>query len=371
MALRFANITADHLPAIRRFNTRMRAGGVDAAYLIEESAPAADPDRTAPVYSDRIVALDPDGEVRGGYIGQWRDYWVDGEIRRLGNYQSPISEGIIDKKYTATGVVITRHALATHPYWHTTGMGGLDRPLPRMLKSLGWQLAPVPFLFRVNRPGAFFREFRYFRSRAAVQAGMYALAYSGAGWLGVRALDVWQALRYPAPKLRLESVDRFDEVADAHWERCKTHFRFAAVRSAAHLNHLYRPGDGRFQRLLFWEGARLAGWAVLLRYTMRDNKYFGNLTTGVLADCLAMPEDLPAVAHAAGHALAGSGVDVSLANATHEGVLEGLRRAGFRSGPTNYGVGLSKPMAALLRPEGGAQPGMLLMRGDGDGLSNF
>src|SRR5262249_38702961 len=155
-----------------------------------------DLDRSQPVFSERVVALDHESEVRGSYIVQWRNYWVEGESRRLGNYQTPISEGIIDKKHTATGVSLTRYALSTHPDWYTTGMGGLDRPLPRLVKSLGWQLALVPFLFRINRPFSFLRDFRYFRANVARQMALYSLAYTGTGWLGVRALDAFRALTF-------------------------------------------------------------------------------------------------------------------------------------------------------------------------------
>lgn len=372
MATRFERLDNLYLPAIRRFNARMRAGGVEELFMIEEPAQVSPVDESAPIWSERILAIDDQGEVRGSYIVQWRDYWVDGAVRRLGNYQTPLSEGIIDKKYAAIGVLLTRHALASNPDWYTVGMGGLDRPLPRMLKTLGWQLEAVPFFFHIDRPSRFFRQIRHLRKKPVNRLGLNVLAFSGAGWLGVRSLDWIRAWSAPRQRLRMETVPRFGEAADAHWEQWKTGYRFAAVRTAGNLNHLYRPEDPRYRRLMIWDGSRLLGWAVLLRQPMQDNKYFGNMTVGVLADCLAAPGDLPAVIRAAAAGFADMDVDVSIANPLHAGVLEGLRQSGFLAGPTNFGFGLSRSMASLLQaPVSGAASGIHIMRGDGDGLANF
>jgi len=369
MAMQFVRFEEQHLDAVRRFNARMRAGGVEDLFLIEEKQCAAPASEAAPVRSERILAVDGE-EVRGSYIVQWREYRVAGENRRLGNYQTPVSEGIIDKKHTAAGLLMTRYALSSNPYWYTVGMGGLERPLPRMLKSMGWHLSLVPFRFRIHRPARFFREIRHLRTTAARRTALNTLAWTGAGWAGVKGLELARRLpSHPAAGLRLETVARFDEWADGLWERVRDRFPFAGMRTAAHLNALYAPEDGRYRRVRISSGERLLGWAVLLRQPMKENKYFGNMTAGVLADCLAAPEDLAAVAGAASRAMEELDIDVAFANPLHAACLEGLHKAGFLAGPTNYGFGLSKAITGLLDPID--LPALHLMRGDGDGLSNF
>ena len=189
----------------------MRAGGVDDRYLIEETPSAQPGPEPAPIYSERLLATGTE-EVRGGYIAQWRDYRVAGETRRLGNYQSPISEGIIDKKHTTAALLMIRHALVANPYWYTVGMGGLERPLPRILKSLGWHVSLVPFRFRIHHPARFFRDIRHLRTTAARRAALNLLSWTGVGWAGMRGLELVRALpSHPATGLRVETISRFDE----------------------------------------------------------------------------------------------------------------------------------------------------------------
>ena len=137
------------------------------------------------------------------------------------------------------------------------------------------------------------------------------------------------------------------------------------------MNALYPVSDPRYHRLRIHSGSRLLGWAVLLRHELRENPYFGNMTAGVLADGLAAPAGLASLAGAASRHMEGLAVDVGFANPLHAACLDGLHRAGFLAGPTNYGFGISKALCALLSPVIAALPSMHLMRADGDGLSNF
>jgi len=146
-----------HLGAVRRFNQRMRERGVDPAYLLPtevQDDPPGDP--APPIWSEYILAVESDtingSEVRGAYLAQWRKFLVMGEERRLGNYQTPISEGIIDRKYTSVGIASLKFAMRSNPYWYTVGMGGLDRPLPKILRSFGWNLVLVPRAQRESIP---------------------------------------------------------------------------------------------------------------------------------------------------------------------------------------------------------------------------
>src|SRR5205085_3455005 len=91
--------------------------------------------------------------VRGGYTLRAQDFSIAGQIRRVAHYRLPLSEGLVDKAYIGVGALMLRHALSQWPLLFALGMGGLDRPLPRMLQALGWSLKPVGFYFKVlNAP---------------------------------------------------------------------------------------------------------------------------------------------------------------------------------------------------------------------------
>lgn len=359
-----------HLNGVRRFNERLRAAGVEPAFLIGLDELSTLAPRSSPVSTERILAVDGD-EVRGGYLVQWRDFLVAGEVRRLGNYQTPVSEGIVNKQFASVGLVLLKYALRASPYWYTVGMGGLERPLPRILKSLQWHLQLVPLWLRVHRASAFLREIRYLRSTAARRFALGTLRWTGAGWLGLQVLGGLAAARLPSIRIAAEPFVQFDQWADTFWDEVSAEFPFAAVRKAKVLNALYPPSDPRYRRLRITVDGRPAGWVVLLRQALQDNRYFGNMTAGVIADCLAAPADILAVLLAASRELDSMGVDFSFANPLHAACDDALRRIGYRTAPTNYGFGLSKPLAALLNPLDTCLRMSHLMRGDGDGLSNF
>lgn len=345
MRIAIVPYVTEHSAAIQRFNTRVGA----SAFPFEE--PGAD--------EAAYVAVES-GEVRGGYILRRQCFWIVGKMKQVAHYRSPLSEGIANKAYAGVGPQLLRSALQAEPLLYALGMGGLGQPLPRMLKAMGWGVSAVPFYARVLRPQRFLREIRALRTGEARTAAIEAARLTGAGWIGIRALQRF------AGKPRLsgrapEVVDGFDGWADRLWERVRSRYALAAVRSSAALNGLY--GDGRFLRVRAGD----AGWAVMLDTEMREHKQFGNLRVGTIVDCLARPEDAGAVVSAATRVLEERGVDVIISNQAHAAWGEALRAAGFLAGPTNFVFAASKAMAGLLAPFEAAAMEMHINRGDGDG----
>src|SRR5207247_10706820 len=96
--------------------------------------------------------------VRGGFILHSQEFFFHGKPQPVVYYHLPISEGIVNKAYAGVGVHMLRGALTLQPMLFALGMGGFDRPLPQMLKVMGWSLCAVPFYFRVNHAATFLRE---------------------------------------------------------------------------------------------------------------------------------------------------------------------------------------------------------------------
>src|SRR5260370_29924112 len=138
--------------AVCAFNCRLQAGGCD------EFVSPEPPENGR----QEFLVLD-DGCVRGGYILRAQDFSFGGQIRQVAHYRSPLSEGVIDKAYVGVGALMLRHALARQPLLFALGMGGMDRPLPRMLQAMGWCLRLVGFYFKVLRPARFLRNIRSIR----------------------------------------------------------------------------------------------------------------------------------------------------------------------------------------------------------------
>ena len=361
MPIRIRPYEEDHVAAVRDFNRRLSG----RTFPFPESAVPEwlPPAPGSHLYQEQYLALDG-GAVRGGYILKLQDFSLAGAALPIGYYHSAVAEGIADPKYGTVGVQLLLDALRRSPLLYALGMGGFDRPLPQMLQAAGWTLGAVPFHFRVAHPARFLRNIRPLRANRARRTAMDLAAFSGAGWAGLRLVQLLRTRR-PQPAPVAEIVPSFGDWADDVWHKSRLHYPFLAVRDRETLETLY-PG-ARFLRLKIAAGGSLLGWAVALDTAMQQDQYFGNMRLGSLVDFLAKPEDAFPVVHAAAAFLAGRGVDLIVANQGHAAWTAAFHRAGFWQGPSNFLFGASRALAKRL-PGGGSDPGQLfLTRGDGDG----
>lgn len=354
----------EHIPAVRAFNARLSAAGVDGEMRFPEH-PLTEwlphlPGRR--IYQEPFVALD-DGAVRGGFILKHQEFSFRGEARAIAHYRLPLSEGIVDRRYAGLGIRMLRSALQKQPLLFALGMGGFEQPLPRMLKAMGWRMTAVPFHFRVTRPFRFLRGMRALRGTALRRMLLDAAAFSGAGWAGLQ-VSQWRAGGRGASGA-VEICDRFGPWADALWEKSNYGYGLAAVRDRAALELLYPAASPRFVRLQVRRGPMTAGWAVVLDTRMRGHKQFGDLRVGTIADCLAAPENAALVVRAAARELEARGVDLIISNQAHGAWTKALRAAGFLSGPSNFLFAASPRLAELLEPFDLSE--IHMNRGDGDG----
>jgi hypothetical protein len=234
------------------------------------------------------------------------------------------------------GLRMVRDALAREPRLYALGMGGWDKPLPQMLKRLGWSICAVPFHFKVVHPARFLREVRAIRTSPLRRLALDAAAYTGAGWLGMKALGIARRL----PPCESDLAPSFTPWADEVWERSSPAYALLAQRDAATLDALYPPSDPRFLRVRV-----AAGWAVVLDTQMRDHKQFGDMRVGTIVDCLGPPESASTILGAATSLLERRGVDLIVSNQLHAAWSRGLAECGFRTGPSNYLLALSPALA--------------------------
>jgi len=350
MALQILPYAEDAAPAVREFNARLLAGGAPADQQLPDPR-----DSILMPGSELFVAME-EGKVRGGYILRRQQVTAGGSDVTAAHYRLPLSEGIVDRAYAMLGLRLVRDALAREPRLYAMGMGGWDKPLPQMLKSLKWTMCAVPFHFLVVHPGRFLKHIRPLRTSALRRLAMDVVAFSGAGWLGMKAIGM---ARRPQREAR-DLAERFAVWADEVWERSVSDYALLARRDAAALDELYPASDPRFLRVRAADG-----WAVLLDTQMRDHKQFGDMRVGTIVDCLAPAKSAGAVVRAAAGLLAERGVDLIISNQLHEAWSHALLDCGFRPGPSNYLLALSPKFAECTR--GAAQNRFHANRGDGDG----
>ncbi len=368
MSFRIEVYEARHLPMAQAFNTRLRAAGANSPVMLAASPSAFLPD--SPLSSEARIVVDDEG-VRGGYVLQWRDFWGSGKPHRVCAFQSPVSEGIIDRKYAIVGLTMVRHALSVNPLLYTVGMGGINRPLPRMLKSLGFSQNLVPFVLRVNRPARFFSQAAHLRSSQLRRILLELVRLSGAGALGILGWQFMRAAFNYDRSVTFVPTDTLDDIADEIWLNSRDQYPLLAVRDSAMLRALYPLGQHKYRRMVVRRAGRYVGWAVLVEKQMEGNQYFGDMKVGVVADCLATPSNAAFVMQAAAEYLSELRVDVTVANFQHPAWVEGSRRAGFFVGPSNHGFTMSPSLLELLKPIPGGSTLVHLSRGDSDGLANL
>lgn len=359
----------DMIEAVRDFNSRWIAGGADPEFQFPETSISDGPpqEQHKGPFEEVFLAVE-DGIVRGGYLFKHQNFSIRGEVRSIGYYHLPMSEGVFNRMYATVGVQMLRSALKAQPLTYLLGMGGYDRPLPRMLKASGWMMVAVPFYFRVTRPGRFLKEIRALRTSRIRGYFMTLAAVSGAGWFGIKTLQWTQSLPIGNKEsASADPVDGFLQWADELWERSGKSYEMIAVRDSRSLNILYPASSKRFLRVRVLQGGDVIGWAVLLDTLMQGDKYFGNLRVGTVVDCLALPADAAAVVRATTKVLEDRGVDLIITNQSHTAWRSAFRRAGFFEGPSNFIFAASPQLSKLLGVSASTGSGNHINRGDGDG----
>jgi hypothetical protein len=137
------------------------------------------------------------------------------------------------------------------------------------------------------------------------------------------------------------------------------------------LHRLYPTDESRYIRLGIENNATVVGWALVLDTEMTNDKYFGDMRVGSIADCFAAPDDAAAVVAAADHFLARRGVDIVVSNQLHPRWCEALEAAGYERGPSNFFFYFSGDFASRLESIGDWASGAHLNRGDGEGPAHL
>ncbi|MFZ0796971.1 MAG: hypothetical protein WAM98_04220, partial [Terriglobales bacterium] len=319
-----------------------------------------------------------DGEiVRGGYALKTQEFFFsDGQIRSIGYYHHPLSEGIVNKAHAIVGTLLLRDAMQRAPMLYCLGMGGYENPLPQMLVRLGWAHCLVPFFFRIVNPSRFLRNMQTLRSSASRRFLMDLAAYSGAGWAGSKLFQGCRALSAPrspaAECCEVPSFEASDVAANvqALWEQARQTCSFSAVRDAEALRTLYPAAETHLTRVVMRGNGAAIGWAVVGE-RRKDAKY-GNMRVGSVVDCFARPGEWFSIVRGATQLLERQGFDLILSNQNHQAWGEAFKAAGYLPGPSNFIFAASKKLVELLTPFEEVRPRMHLTRADGDGLpGNF
>jgi hypothetical protein len=294
-----------------------------------------------------------------------------GQVRTVGQFTAPLSEGIIDKRHAAVGPMLISHALKLQPLLFSSGMGGLQQPLPRMMKGLGWHVMEVPFWFRVIRGSRFLRNIGPLRKDALRRLAADTLAFSGIGSLGIAVAQQFRTRASFDRQFHTEPLTEFGPWADDVWNQSQDEYLLSAVRNADYLRFNYPQTAHPYSGIKLLDAGAPVGWVNLLECRPQNKSYFGAMKVAAMIDGVARRPFIPSLVTSAVRTAKENGADMVFSNQTHQDWTEALRNAGFWPGPSNYLLALSKELARCLEPLTEAIPRIHFNRGDGDGRVNL
>jgi hypothetical protein len=334
---------------IARLNARLRARNVPDVVWPEGAHQEIESS-----VRERLFVAEDSGEVRGAVWLKEQVFRIRGRDVVCGWLKYPIAESLIDPRYSGVPGSLIVQCLREQPRLFALGLGGHETPLARMLKALRWTGTTVPMLVRLVHPARSLRQLAPLRRTGPRRAAADGLAFTGAAWLALRALDLVRRARSPRPAhgYAAEAYDQLGSWADDIWLRCRDRYEFVAGRDPATVESML-PVSPDIVRLRIRRGAETVGWACVLRHDFSVGKAdpnFGRLTVGLIADALSTPEDAAPVMRCAHDFLVAGGADIIVSNQLHPIWADGLRRVGFVDAPSNFAFYASPGAAQVVVP---------------------
>jgi hypothetical protein len=375
MKIRIVPHSPDHRDAVDAFNLRMRAGGSHWGFYVDSKCQWIPPRAGSRVWRDFFLAVEDDGTVRGAYALKPQAWYIRGRTHTVAYWQGTFSQGAIDKRFAAMGLRLIRDMVKKQPLLYSWGHGGDNASIVQLLRKIGWHMHPTPLCVYVHHPYRFLRGNRYLRTTPERRTLMNAVAFSGAGTIGFRALHkalaakaAFSARHLPPRNVDVEVFETFGPWADDLWERCRDGYGIIATRDADIMNTLM-PRDGwpHAIRLRMRQRGETVGWAAVKDTRMCDDPRFGSLRVGSIIDCLAHPADAAAIVQGATRFLRERDVDVIISNQSHPGWLDGFARNGFMLVPNKRLFAAAPELHTLLEPMETSRNQLHLTNMDGHG----
>lgn len=359
-----------HHQAVDRLNARLAEAGSEWQFPPRERPPSAE---ELGVWEESFVAV-AEGEVCGGYILKHQQFFVEGSPVDVGSLQLPVSLGEVDSEFAHVSVALLFDAIRRSPYLYSLGLGSEETKFARLLVAARWRHVTVPFYFSVKSGNRFARNIRLPANRAVAQRALRVLGHArlaGPVFRARQALGSFQQQSTRAASSTWRESSDFNDFADDLFAANMKAYSFVADRHTRVLRRLYPADEDRYLRLVVERDDRAIGWALVLDTQMTEDKYFGEMRVGSIADSFAAPDDAYAVVSAADEFLARRGVDIVVSNQLHPHWCDALKTAGYESGPSNFFFYFSEDLDQRLAALPDWERNIHLNRGDGEGPAHL
>lgn len=375
MAIKIIPHAHEFSDAVAAFNERMHAGGSKWGFYTDPEPDWIPREPDSKTWREYHLAVEDESKVRGGYALKPQQWHIHGEEAWLTDWQGPFTEAAIDVKYSPLMLRLFRHMQKDHPLLFSLGHGGTEEPIIDLLRKMSWEMWTIPFCFKVAKPFRFLRKNRYLRGSRLRRLALDFLAFTGIGWVGIKALQCLTGLSTgkASESGRAEVVAEFGSWADDIWEQHKGDYTCLAVRDRQMMNALMPasgwPGGTRLR--VTDDDGQTVGWSVVHHKQMEDDERFGNLNVGLITDGFASPEHAATVLSASHDYLLSQNIDMIFANLSHPSWITGLKSAGFIVLRDRRVFAISPALSAALEPHAKTQSGLHLTNMDGHGPHGF
>jgi hypothetical protein len=363
----------EHVQAVRDFNIRLGLGGHGTRFPEIPVLEQFNHELPGDIHQELFLAVE-DQDVRGGYILKHQDFEVRGTTTRIADFQLPLSEGVVDRRFGHLGLDLLVDATRRQPLLYGLGMGGLNEKLPKLLKAAGWRLWLVPFHFKILNAFQFCRHVRLLRRSCFRSLVLDIAAYTGSAPTALMLLQLVQWLFLPridTTSYEIERVETFEAWVDRLWESRDCRFDLIAVRTSRHLNRTFPEADPRFVRLKILFRGTPVGWMLLTCNKLQDHRQFGSMRLGCIVDGLVLQRHISPACVLATRLLRKLGADLIVSNQCHVDWTTALAGAGFLQGPSNFAMAVTSRLATLIGLKENGTDYCHLNRGDGDGPINL
>jgi hypothetical protein len=358
--------------ALKRFLQRFEATQYAGFPLLPSALPYdRDPDNF-PVRKQKL-AVEENGEIRAIQNFFEHELYIDGKAYPFVWPNEPLSEGVLDPKYTGLWTALLRYSLSLQPIHLVLGAFrlGNDLALGEVFTALRWRSQEVPaFAYPIDL-GRVCRESRWLPKKSCMAVAAALAGYTGLGTVASLGLRAQAALMKPRD-VTVEETNDFGEWADVIWQRVRLRYRALTRRDAATLNRLYLPGDRRVRRLRIRRAGRDLGWLLMVVRSFTDDPVFGSLRVAVLADGLCEPADVNEVVAIGTSEAIRNRASLCIAWWTHEAWQRASRRLGYmRMASGNMRLYVSPAGKSLILSSLLPMESCHFSRGDCDGPGRF
>ena len=355
--------------AIERFNQDMKSNGFVYELPLNSDKKNYPKELGKDIVETHYI-LKNKSKVIGGVSLKQQKFLINQNMKNIACYRNPVSLGILDKKYAFVGVRLIQESINKNPLLFSLGIGGYDVPLAKLLKTLGWKISKIPFLFMVINWNRFFKHIKYKKNNFLYRFLFKIVQVFGLAYVMTFISNIINNYRfyYSSREYSYEHVSVFDNSIDHIWENNKSLYDMISVKTSKQLNDLYSPIFlETLHRLIIKENNKIVGWAVVMNSDLNDHRYFGDMRLGTIVDCLATSGKEKQIIIQASKYLLDSDVDLIVTNQSYSKWIDSCKNVGFFEGFSNFLLALSPKLRQLKKDN----LNIHILRGDGDGPINL